>query len=963
MQQRKARTPAKQSYPYKKMIIKRCNMNHKKGNHWFAIILGFYMVFFVTGNPAFAAVVHNGASLAAAGSVWEITDSASFNAAVADIKAQRDQNSLTEATIVFTQDMEFDYDPHPDEGYTSGTYMDSRYVGKNYFSGIEGVTLTLTSKSAPVKLKNLGATFGNTRLNNTGFYTGSGERARFFTGPMVLDHIVLDTDNSDSTYYFAQGHTLIFTENFASTEEICVVGGNLGTRRRLDGLGFGDADGKGPNGQTLGWIEESAGVASTRLEIYGGHFGYIYGGGYNSDVQGDAHVKVALPESNQVGHLYGGSVYHASYNSKPSEGTLAYVRGSTHVNAVSGKFINIFGGADGGRVDGDAHVTLGLLAGDQKAFYGEVFGGGNQATLGTQKDWDWVGGNTHVTINPTATERDDTASIHGGGSLDTINGTTEVVLNGGSNNHWIFAGGSNSDDYSEKSSILNRKQEKVAAKITINGGAWNNIYANVETSYSSTAEQLIDGDALITFNDGTVNHFCLSAHRTHITGDSILTINGGTLGTTALTISGYQSSRHSGNTAQYGTVDGKRIVNIKNSHVMRCYRFYAIDEINVSNTAPFIVCDPDGTGALRSCGNINIQAGTLALTGTNDLINMGKTNGKPDVHGDFTIAEGGTLALNGTNDVITTPGCINALGTATGKGKLLVVKPSGSPWISTDMTHHQPKAGEVYLRSNATTETAIANSRATILTLANNEPTLYVEYTTENVATANTYSHAWRIAEDKSVKVITVTFDKNGGDTEAVPGQKQITLVGGVISGTIDALPAAPTRTAHRFTGWNTQANGQGINFTAATPVDTSITVYAQWEKMLPDPTYTVIYTDGVDGEEVFADQIYMDLKHGEKTPDYRGAPSRAGYKFANWLPEVAESVTQDITYTAQWTKNEGGGKPIEPDKPNVPPAPPQTGDKANVALWLTIVGLSGSFWVLAVALSVQKRKRAKHGR
>ena len=69
---------------------------------------------------------------------------------------------------------------------------------------------------------------------------------------------------------------------------------------------------------------------------------------------------------------------------------------------------------------------------------------------------------------------------------------------------------------------------------------------------------------------------------------------------------------------------------------------------------------------------------------------------------------------------------------------------------------------------------------------------------------------------------------------------------------------------------------------------------------------YTVTYTDGVDGEEVFVDQVYSDLRKDSTTPAFDGTPTRTGYTFAGWEPEVAETVTETVTYAAKWT-------PVEP--------------------------------------------------
>ena len=63
---------------------------------------------------------------------------------------------------------------------------------------------------------------------------------------------------------------------------------------------------------------------------------------------------------------------------------------------------------------------------------------------------------------------------------------------------------------------------------------------------------------------------------------------------------------------------------------------------------------------------------------------------------------------------------------------------------------------------------------------------------------------------------------------------------------------------------------------------------------------FTVTYTDGVENEEVFADQVYT-VKEGDATPTFDGTPTREGYVFLGWEPEVAETVTANATYTATW--------------------------------------------------------------
>lgn len=69
---------------------------------------------------------------------------------------------------------------------------------------------------------------------------------------------------------------------------------------------------------------------------------------------------------------------------------------------------------------------------------------------------------------------------------------------------------------------------------------------------------------------------------------------------------------------------------------------------------------------------------------------------------------------------------------------------------------------------------------------------------------------------------------------------------------------------------------------------------------------YSVTYTDGVTDEEIFADQASAVLP-GTATPAFNGTPTRDGYQFIGWEPTVAETVTANATYVAQWSENSSG--------------------------------------------------------
>ena len=103
---------------------------------------------------------------------------------------------------------------------------------------------------------------------------------------------------------------------------------------------------------------------------------------------------------------------------------------------------------------------------------------------------------------------------------------------------------------------------------------------------------------------------------------------------------------------------------------------------------------------------------------------------------------------------------------------------------------------------------------------------------------------------------------------------------------TTPAFEGTPARAGYKFLGWEP---------TVAETVTENATYVAQWEKL-----YTVTYTDGAKGK-AFEDQVFTDLESGTKTPEFNGTPTRKGYKFAGWEPVVSETVTENVTYTAQW--------------------------------------------------------------
>ena len=179
------------------------------------------------------------------------------------------------------------------------------------------------------------------------------------------------------------------------------------------------------------------------------------------------------------------------------------------------------------------------------------------------------------------------------------------------------------------------------------------------------------------------------------------------------------------------------------------------------------------------------------------------------------------------------------------------------------------------------------------------------------------------------------------------------------------AFNGTPARDGYKFTGWTPAV---------ADTVTRNATYTAQWEKLTPAETFTVTYTDGVDNEEIFKDQVYT-VEFGKATPAFNGTPTRKGYTFAGWKPAVAATVTSNATYEATWKSDSATttpsdnkpstGETTSPNTGNGTTSPktgettsPKTGDNSNLALWFAVLFISGG--VLTV-LGIASRKKSKN--
>ena len=251
----------------------------------------------------------------------------------------------------------------------------------------------------------------------------------------------------------------------------------------------------------------------------------------------------------------------------------------------------------------------------------------------------------------------------------------------------------------------------------------------------------------------------------------------------------------------------------------------------------------------------------------------------------------------------------------------------------------------------------------------------------EKVTGDATYAATWGedknnngIADDEETKY-TVRYTDGVDGKEVFADQVYGNLLSGVAT---PAFEGTPTREGYVFKGWEPSV---------AEKVTGDATYAATWGEDKnnngiaddEETKYTVRYTDGVDEEVIFADQVYGNLLSGVDTPAFKGTPTREGYVFKGWKPAVAEKVTGDVTYVAVWEKakdNNGDTKPGDTKPGDTKPGntkpgntkpgntkpntttnsstkagtsarSPKTSDTANLALWMALLVVSGGSMVI----------------
>jgi uncharacterized repeat protein (TIGR02543 family) len=151
-----------------------------------------------------------------------------------------------------------------------------------------------------------------------------------------------------------------------------------------------------------------------------------------------------------------------------------------------------------------------------------------------------------------------------------------------------------------------------------------------------------------------------------------------------------------------------------------------------------------------------------------------------------------------------------------------------------------------------------------------------------------------------------VTFDSEGGNAApATPIQKKGDKITNL------PVPTHPDAEFLDFGGWFTGDGGTGTQFTAATPVNEPITVYAKWTPKAGVVTHTLTFNaDGGTFDAGETKHFTVVAGHSVALPT---PPTRQHYAFEGWYTAqngggtaftAATTVNADITVYAKWTLN-----------------------------------------------------------
>ncbi|WP_347723695.1 S-layer homology domain-containing protein [Lysinibacillus capsici] len=165
------------------------------------------------------------------------------------------------------------------------------------------------------------------------------------------------------------------------------------------------------------------------------------------------------------------------------------------------------------------------------------------------------------------------------------------------------------------------------------------------------------------------------------------------------------------------------------------------------------------------------------------------------------------------------------------------------------------------------------------------------------------------------ISTFTITYNGNTNTGGTVPTDSETYEQGEIVIvlGNIGNL----VKVGYTFEGWNTQADGRGIDYASASTVlmgSGNIILYAKWNPVTV--THTVSFN--VAGGSAVSNQTVV---HEGKANQPTKAPTKAGYTFGGWYTNNAYTtpynfntvITANTVIYAKWISNNTGGGNTEP--------------------------------------------------
>lgn len=213
-----------------------------------------------------------------------------------------------------------------------------------------------------------------------------------------------------------------------------------------------------------------------------------------------------------------------------------------------------------------------------------------------------------------------------------------------------------------------------------------------------------------------------------------------------------------------------------------------------------------------------------------------------------------------------------------GNGPATLYYPQGAAVPVTDsvptLEGHEFTGWKSDIEGDNTVYTSNGDNRSITMPAAN--VTLTAQWTV-NTDTKYTVNHYQQNLDDNDYKLFETESDKTGTTGEQT------------------------TATAKNYEGFTAKPVEQK---TIAADGSTVVDIYYDRN------TYSVTYTDGVNNETIFEDEVHQSVKYGASVPAYNNGtdPSRENYTFAGWEPSVPATMpANNLMFAAKWEKNPVG--------------------------------------------------------